>query len=77
MISIKVVRADYEDIFYVKLGLETLEYWQHDPIWKPYYHQVGMLIIEEPSIAGEILENFGKLGIKHNAEVLKTQEIKE
>ena len=73
----KVVRADYDDIFYVKLGLETLEYWRHDPIWKPYYHQVGMLTIEEPSIASKILENFEKLGIKHNAEVLKTQEIRE
>ena len=73
----KVVRADYDDIFYVKLGLETLEYWRHDPIWKPFYHQAGMLTIEEPSSASKILDNFKKLGIKHNAEVLTTHQIRE
>ena len=73
----KVVRADYDDLFYVKLGLETLEYWRNDPIWKPYYHQVGMLTIEEPSIAGKILENFEKLGIKHKAEILTPESIGE
>ena len=73
----KVVRADYEDLFYCKLGLRALEYWRHDPLWKPYYHQAGMVtIVDEPGIVNQIKENFEKLGVKNQAELLTPEEIR-
>lgn len=73
----KVVRADYEDLFYCKLGLRARDYWRNDPLWKPYYHQAGMVtIVDEPGIAAQIKNNFEKLGVKSHAELLSPDEIR-
>ena len=74
----KVVRADYEDLFYCKLGLRALDYWRNDPLWKPFYHQAGMAtIVDEPGVANQIKENFEKLGVKNQAELLSPDEVRE
>ena len=73
----KVVRADYEDIFYCSLGLRALDYWRDDPLWKPYFHQAGMVtIVDEPDIARQIKENFDKLGVKNQAELLTPDDVR-
>ena len=38
----KIVRSDYTDIFYCKLGLQTLERWREDPLYMQWYHQSGL-----------------------------------
>ncbi|KAF2458503.1 sarcosine oxidase-like protein [Lineolata rhizophorae] len=35
----KVVRADYGDIFYMRLGLAALDAWRNDLLLSPFYHQ--------------------------------------
>ena len=42
----KIVRSDYHDIFYMKLALEAQELWRNDSLYKPYYHETGMLFAE-------------------------------
>ena len=74
----KIVRSDYGDSFYCKLGLETLEMWRTDPIFKPWYHNSGLLKATDHAVdlVDKILDNHKKLGIDVGAELLNSQDFK-
>ncbi|KAI4167475.1 MAG: hypothetical protein LQ343_007188 [Gyalolechia ehrenbergii] len=74
----KAVRADYTDIFYCRLGLETLDCWKTDPLFKNYFHQSGMITIKNgvESLGRKIIENFKKLNVYYEAEVFEPAEMK-
>ncbi|KAL8712441.1 MAG: hypothetical protein Q9220_003289 [cf. Caloplaca sp. 1 TL-2023] len=61
----KIVRADYEDLFYCKLGLKTLHKWRTDPFFKKWYHECGLLTVTDKnsSVIDKILENFKTLNV--------------
>lgn len=73
----KAVRADYTDIFYCQLGLETLSRWHQDSVFRPYFHQSGMITIKPgvESLGRRIIANFEKLGAYYEAEVFDPQEM--
>jgi sarcosine oxidase / L-pipecolate oxidase len=73
----KVIRADYDDIFYMKLALEALELWRSDPIYKPYYHESGMLFAEDRGMGSQVLANYRVVGAGHKAEMLTPQIARE
>ncbi|RFU34084.1 hypothetical protein B7463_g2249, partial [Scytalidium lignicola] len=57
----KIVRAEYADPFYTPLTLDAIKKWQNDPLYKPYYHQVGFLNVvtgSAPEISKEILKKY-------------------
>lgn len=58
----KIVRADYPDPVYMKLAIEAQDLWRNDPIFKPYYHQCGMLFAEEINMGRDSYANYRKLG---------------
>ncbi|KAL1860648.1 hypothetical protein VTK73DRAFT_7222 [Phialemonium thermophilum] len=58
----KVVRADYADILYTKLALEAQALWRTDPIWKPFYHESGVVWISRTSFAKDVVANHAALG---------------
>ena len=60
----KVVRADYRDIVYTKLALEAQHLWRTDHIWKPFYHESGVVWISSTSFAEQVQKNFAELGVK-------------
>ena len=74
----KIVRSDYGDIFYCKLGLETLESWRTDPLFKKWYHQSGLLKATDHAVdlVAKIFENYKKLGVDVGAELFEPAELK-
>ena len=74
----KIVRSDYGDIFYCKLGLETLDKWRNDPLFKKWYHQSGLLKATDHAIDSidRTFENYKKLGVKVGAESFKPEELR-
>ena len=38
----KVVRADYDDLVYCRMGIEAQDIFKSDPLWQPYFHETGM-----------------------------------
>ncbi|KAL8748414.1 MAG: hypothetical protein Q9184_007320 [Pyrenodesmia sp. 2 TL-2023] len=74
----KAVRTDYEDLFYCRLGLQTLDRWRNDPLFEKYYHQSGMITIKNgpESIGSKIIDNFKKLNVHYEAEVFSPDEMK-
>ncbi|KAI9871194.1 MAG: hypothetical protein M1830_004434 [Pleopsidium flavum] len=72
----KIVRADYSDKFYCGLAIKAQQSWRNDPIYKPYYHQTGMVILDDTGLGRRIIENFKQLGEHHEAEIFDPEELK-
>jgi sarcosine oxidase/L-pipecolate oxidase len=66
----KIVRADYPDPIYIRLALKAQEAWRNNPLWSPFYHEPSMLFIDEISIGRDTFENFRKLGVEFDREIL-------
>ena len=72
----KIIRADYADILYLKLALEAQRYWREDPVYKPYYHQTGMLLCENQGICRQIESHYRTLGMDALLEWITPKEIR-
>jgi hypothetical protein len=73
----KIIRADYDDIFYMKLALEAQELWRSDPIYNPYYHESGMLFAEDMGMGSKSFKNYNALGVDHAAEMMTPEQARE
>ena len=72
----KVIRADYGDIFYMEKALEAIEYWRHDLLFSQFYHQSGMINIDDADLGRKVLKNYEKLGIEVDAEMVSPERLK-
>ncbi|KAL8766708.1 MAG: hypothetical protein Q9209_006577 [Squamulea sp. 1 TL-2023] len=73
----KIVRADYEDIFYCSLGLKTLHTWKTDPFFKKWFHPAGLLTVTDGKsrLIEVILDNLNKLNAGHATDFFTPKEI--
>lgn len=72
----KIVRADYGSLFYCELALKARELWKNDPLYKPFYHQSGMVNIGESDVGQQILRNYESLKEDTGSEIIGPDEIK-
>ena len=68
----KIIRADYADLFYMKLALESLKEWKTNPIYSPFYHESGILIADDMGWGRTCVENYSKLNIDVKTEIMST-----
>jgi len=77
----KIIRADYADEFYMKLGLEALDQWRTEPLYKPFYHETGLLLAENGGEMGGMgqmsYRNYKSLGVESGAEIMNVEEGKK
>lgn len=71
----KIIRADYSDEFYCKLALEAQKSWREDPIFKSYYHQTGMVTVDDTGLGRSIIENHKQLGERCDGEIFSPDEL--
>lgn len=59
----KIIRADYSNPLYMRLGLEAIDAWKSSPLFKDngVYHQTGWIMMNErgSDLAERIRRNFG------------------
>ncbi|CAD6573946.1 MAG: hypothetical protein ASARMPREDX12_006334 [Alectoria sarmentosa] len=74
----KIVRSDYGDIFYCKLGLQALERWREDPLYMQWYHQSGLAKATDERFGRvqKIFDNYKELGVDVKAELFSPKEMK-
>jgi sarcosine oxidase / L-pipecolate oxidase len=73
----KIIRADYGDIFYMKLALEAQIAWQEDPLYQPHFHQTGMLFAENIGRGPTFLRNYASLGVSTQAQLMTIDEARK
>lgn len=66
----KIIRADYGDAFYSKLALEAQNSWRDDPLYKPYYHESGIIKIDDAGLSHQMINNYRDLGDEFTAEII-------
>ncbi|KAK7745667.1 hypothetical protein SLS62_009708 [Diatrype stigma] len=54
----KIIRAEYEDIMYMRLALEALDAWSADPVLRPYFHKTGVVWGVTPTRARELVHGY-------------------
>lgn len=72
----KVVRADYGDMFYMEKALEAVHVWRTDPLFRPFYHETGLVNIENTGLGRRMIENYRKLKTDVAPEMVAPKEFK-
>ncbi len=73
----KVVRADYEDIVYCRLGIESQDVFKNDPLWRPYFYETGIFWTCRDEFGGAVIDNYAKLGRKADLKAISVEEAKK
>jgi hypothetical protein len=73
----KVVRADYDDIVYCRMGLEAQDIFESDPLWMPYFHKTGIYWTCRDAYAQSVIDNYKKLGRKADLKAVTVEEAKK
>jgi sarcosine oxidase/L-pipecolate oxidase len=73
----KIIRSDYGHTFYTTLALEAIDAWSNDPLYKPFYHEQGMLYAEDCGKGPNWLLNYGIIGHETKAQLMEVNEARE
>ncbi|KAE8443743.1 hypothetical protein EG329_001423 [Mollisiaceae sp. DMI_Dod_QoI] len=72
----KIVRADYGNEFYCKLALEAREAWVKEEMYKPYFHQSGMVVLDDTGLGKKIITNYQTLKAHSESVIIDVNEMK-
>jgi sarcosine oxidase/L-pipecolate oxidase len=72
----KIIRADYGTAFYCELALEAREAWKNDPLYKPFYHQSGMVVLDDTRLGRKIIKNYEDLKAHSECVLISPDEMK-
>lgn len=73
----KVVRADYDDLLYCRLALESQDIFRSDPLWSPHYHETGIYWLCRGDYAKQVLANYAALGRRADLRAVPVEEAKK
>ncbi|KAM5485554.1 hypothetical protein McanMca71_006280 [Microsporum canis] len=68
----KIIRAEYTDPFYMRLALEAMDVWKSDPVFSPYFHQVGMLFPTTHEQVNRIVGNYTSIASERGSPMTST-----
>ena len=71
----KIVRSAYDALPYFKLGREAMRHWQTDPIYAPWYHEQGLLMVDDGGHARGGWENCHRFAPDEEAEMLSVKDV--
>lgn len=73
----KVVRSDYDDLVYCRMGLEAQDIFESDPLWMPFFHKTGIYWTCRDAYAQAVIDNYKKLGRKADLKAVSVAEAKK
>lgn len=72
----KIVRDDYPDSLYMRMLGRAMAMWREDPLFAPFYHQVGMLRADSSTFGEGSIAAYEAMGIDHKSEFLPVEEVR-
>ncbi|KAF2668885.1 sarcosine oxidase [Microthyrium microscopicum] len=73
----KIIRSDYVDLIYAKLGQEALNLWRNDPIFKPFFQEKGVIWVDTSTAGRQMVENYKHFGVDIDYDLLSVEETKK
>ena len=70
----KIVRADYADLFYMSLALESRGEWRDNPLYERHYHERGIAFAENIGTGKSAIKNYKTLGLDVPAKILSLED---
>ncbi|KAI9798298.1 MAG: hypothetical protein M1833_004870 [Piccolia ochrophora] len=72
----KVVRADYGDLFYMRIALKARRYWKERPLYEPFFHECSLVNIDNTGLGRRMIENYKTLDEPNDATVVGPKDLK-
>ncbi|KAG6036658.1 hypothetical protein E4U41_005566 [Claviceps citrina] len=72
----KIVRDDYPDKLYMQMLKKAMPLWRNHDLYRPYYHEVGMLRVDPSSFGLESMASYRELGIENDSRFLPVDEVR-
>jgi sarcosine oxidase / L-pipecolate oxidase len=72
----KVVRADYTDVLYMKMALEAMELWRSEPMYKQFYHESGLVWIDNHGFPPKVIDNHKHLKTDEKVRMATPEEVR-
>lgn len=73
----KVVRADYDDFLYCRMGLEAQDVFEKDPLWQPYFHSTGLYWMCGRKHSQGVIDNFTRLGRASDLQAVSVEQARK
>ncbi|KAM3503078.1 hypothetical protein MY10362_004435 [Beauveria mimosiformis] len=73
----KIVRDDYPDMLYMRMMAKAMPMWRSNGLYKPFYHQTGMLRADPSSFGEESIAAYKQLDIDSECEMLPVDEVRK
>lgn len=73
----KVIRADYTKLIHMKLALEALESWRTDPLYNPFYHESGLIWLDNAGVPQTIIDNYKHLNASAKYRLIDIEQAKQ
>lgn len=73
----KVVRADYDDVVYCRLGIEAQDVFKSDPLWQPFFHETGIYWVCRSDYARQVIANYASLGREADLQAVPLEDAKK
>ncbi|GAO14997.1 uncharacterized protein UV8b_00490 [Ustilaginoidea virens] len=72
----KIVRDDYPDKLYMKMLNKAMPMWRSHPLYKTWYHEVGMLRADPSNFGQESITSYKEMGISNESHFLPVDEVR-
>jgi sarcosine oxidase / L-pipecolate oxidase len=73
----KVVRADYTNVLYMKMALEAMELWKSEPMYKQFYHESGLVWIDNRGFPRRVIDNHKHLKTDEKVRMATPEEVRK
>ena len=72
----QIVRADYTNLLYMELAMEAMTSWRSNPLYQPFYHESGLVWVDNKGLPQTIIDNYKKLKSSDKCRLIKPEEAK-
>ena len=73
----KVVRADYTNVLYMKMALEAMELWRTKLMYKQFYHESGLVWIDNQGFPRRVIDNHKHLKTDEKVRMATAEEVRK
>src|SRR2546423_5166920 len=73
----KVVRADYTNVLYMKMAVEAMELWKTEPMYKQFYHESGLVWIDNRGFPRSVVDNHKHLKTDEQVRIVTPEEVRK
>lgn len=72
----KIVRDDYPEELYMRMLVDAMPRWRGDSLFRPFYHEVGMLRADKTDFGKESIASYKRAGIRNESRFVPIDEVR-